>query len=112
MATDRQYRISFNETCRPLKAFRSSRELVISIRDAMEGAFIHPIFLSIQYLLLGKAHDRLYFDTQILHCNINVVNILTSATGRGLLADWELSIENTSLRPMVGTTSFPLLRCI
>ena len=29
--------MSFNEICSPLKTFHSSRELVVSVRDAMEG---------------------------------------------------------------------------
>ncbi|KIM39246.1 hypothetical protein M413DRAFT_447194 [Hebeloma cylindrosporum] len=46
-----------------------------------------------------EAHDSAYFDAQILHCNINIANIVTSATGRGLLIDWEISIESKSFRP-------------
>ncbi|KIM39245.1 hypothetical protein M413DRAFT_447193 [Hebeloma cylindrosporum] len=45
-----------------------------------------------------EAHDSAYFDAQILHCNINIANIVTSATGRGLLVDWELSVETRSFR--------------
>ena len=44
MPTNRQYRMSFNEICRPLKAFHSSRELVVSVRDAMEGEHLLIIY--------------------------------------------------------------------
>jgi hypothetical protein len=44
MATNREYRIYYNEICSPLKAFRSSRELVASVRDAMEGEHLFIIY--------------------------------------------------------------------
>ena len=101
MSTNRQYRMSFNEIYRPLKAIHSSRELVVSVRDAMEGEHFFIIYFFENNILLKNAHDKAYFDAHILHRNINITNIVISATGRGLLIDWELSIDCTSFRPTV-----------
>jgi hypothetical protein len=74
----------------------------------MEGKHSSPSAPSKITFFLRKAHDRAYFDAHILHRNVNITNVLTSATGRGLLVDWDLSIESTSVRPMVGVFSCSL----
>jgi len=67
----------------------------------MEGEHFFIIYFFENNILLKNAHDKAYFDAHILHRNINITNIVISATGRGLLIDWELSIDCTSFRPTV-----------
>jgi hypothetical protein len=64
------------------------------------------VFLRKKYFVRKKAHDRAYFDAHILHRNINITNIVTSATGMGLLIDWELSESTPSFRPTVRASFF------
>ncbi|KAF8191343.1 hypothetical protein BJ912DRAFT_1098407 [Pholiota molesta] len=56
-----------------LTDFRSSKEFVTAIADAM------------------KTHDAAYFKANILHRDISVRNILISDSG-GLLIDWDLCV--------------------
>lgn len=73
------YRVSLNEVGRPLTCFKSSREFVSVIADAME------------------AHGAAYFDANILHRDINVGNIMIreeeGGKTSGCLIDWDLCVR-------------------
>ena len=38
------------------------------------------------------AHDVAYYDTNILHCNINIGSIMISEGGEGFLIDWDMYV--------------------
>ncbi|KAF9520319.1 hypothetical protein BS47DRAFT_1335924 [Hydnum rufescens UP504] len=71
------YRMALGDVGRPLTSFRSSRELVNAIADAMEG------------------HQDAFERANILHRDISVGNILIKDDGRGMLIDWDLSVNNS-----------------
>ncbi|TFY80236.1 hypothetical protein EWM64_g3774 [Hericium alpestre] len=64
-------------TARPLKDFKSSRELCTSIRDTVE------------------AHGDVYVKTGILHRDVSAVNILIADGGKGQLIDSDSCIRVT-----------------
>ncbi|KIM40750.1 hypothetical protein M413DRAFT_412875, partial [Hebeloma cylindrosporum] len=64
------YRMSLKVIGESLKTFKSTKQLVTVIADAME------------------AHDAAFFDAHILHRDISIGNILIH-NGRGLLIDWD-----------------------
>ncbi|KAF8176468.1 hypothetical protein BJ912DRAFT_699314 [Pholiota molesta] len=66
----RQYRMTLPIIGKSLTDFKTSKEFVSAIADAM------------------KAHDAAYFKANILHSDISVGNILISDSG-GLLIDWD-----------------------
>ncbi|KAF8523328.1 hypothetical protein BU17DRAFT_63898 [Hysterangium stoloniferum] len=66
------YRLVLNEIGRSLTDFRNTREMVTVVRDAI------------------IAHGDAYDKTEILHRDISSGNILITATGGGLLIDWDL----------------------
>ncbi|KAF8191344.1 hypothetical protein BJ912DRAFT_902593 [Pholiota molesta] len=66
-----QYRMTLLVIGEPLTNFKSSKQFVSAIADAM------------------KAHDDAYFKAHILHRDISVGNIIICGT-RGLLIDWDM----------------------
>ncbi|KAF8191341.1 hypothetical protein BJ912DRAFT_830421, partial [Pholiota molesta] len=66
-----QYRMTLLVIGEPLINFKSSKQFVSAIADAM------------------KAHDDAYFKAHILHRDISVGNIIICGT-RGLLIDWDM----------------------
>uniref|UniRef100_A0A0W0G8T5 Fungal-type protein kinase domain-containing protein n=1 Tax=Moniliophthora roreri TaxID=221103 RepID=A0A0W0G8T5_MONRR len=80
------YFIVLKEIGRPLSKFRTTKELVTALRDALQ------------------AHTEAY-RKGILHRDISIGNILISENGGGLLIDWEFgkSIANPEVRVMART---------
>ncbi|KAF9483011.1 hypothetical protein BDN70DRAFT_828166 [Pholiota conissans] len=70
----KQYRMTLLVIGRPLTHFRSTKEFVSAVADAME------------------AHDEAYFKAGILHRDISVGNILITDKG-GILIDWDMCIR-------------------
>ncbi|KJA18898.1 hypothetical protein HYPSUDRAFT_217903 [Hypholoma sublateritium FD-334 SS-4] len=72
----RHYRMTLNVVGRRyLEEFKSSRELVSAIADAME------------------AHDGAWFKCGILHRDISIDSILITHDGEGLLINWDRCIK-------------------
>ncbi|KAI0315906.1 hypothetical protein OF83DRAFT_1197755 [Amylostereum chailletii] len=69
------HRVVLGVIGRPLMRFNSTLELTTAVRDALE------------------AHSKAYTDLNILHGDISDHNILLSDDGRGILIDWDLSID-------------------
>jgi hypothetical protein len=85
------YHIVVKEVCRSLDEFRTSKEAVIAIRDAVEGSscVIKSIPVAEQptpptALNHGLAHG-------VMHRDVSIGNILITKDGRGILNDWEFS---------------------
>ncbi|EEB99899.1 hypothetical protein MPER_00299, partial [Moniliophthora perniciosa FA553] len=78
--------IALKEVVTPLNAFRTTKELVTALRDALQ------------------AHTEAYRQG-ILHRDISIGNILISENGGGLLVDWDFSrpIVNPEVRVMART---------
>ncbi|KAG5219813.1 hypothetical protein IMY05_C4759000400 [Salix suchowensis] len=77
---------------RDLRLFRTARDLVSCIADAMEGVFLQAVFATSTYNL--TAHQLVYDKLHILHRDISVGNILISALDskearHGILIDWD-----------------------
>ncbi len=88
-----QYRMSLDTIDRRLTEFKSSREFVSSVADAMEGEIlITPSLLSNSHSSC-VAHDCAFCDAHILHRDISVGNIIITDEREGLLIDWDLSIN-------------------
>ncbi|KAF8525575.1 kinase-like domain-containing protein, partial [Hysterangium stoloniferum] len=66
------YRLVLNEIGRSLGDFRDTKEMVTAVRDAI------------------IAHGEAYDKAENLHRDISSGNILITATGGGLLIDWDL----------------------
>lgn len=84
------YRLVLDFVGRDLTSFRSSRELLTAVQNAMRGMpdvksvrSAHECFLSI------LAHKEAYSEAGILHCDISPGNILISFDNRGVLIDWD-----------------------
>ncbi|KAI5120905.1 hypothetical protein M0805_003005, partial [Coniferiporia weirii] len=69
------YRLVLGIVGRDLLSFRSTKELLTAVMDAME------------------AHGKAYEDAGILHRDISPGNIMITKDGRGFLIDWDLSKE-------------------
>ncbi|KAF9514248.1 hypothetical protein BS47DRAFT_1343410, partial [Hydnum rufescens UP504] len=69
------YRMGLREVGRRLTEFKSTQELVHAIADAME------------------AHQDAFDKAKILHRDISVGNIVIKADGKGMLIDWDLSLD-------------------
>ncbi|KAI5115296.1 hypothetical protein M0805_008202 [Coniferiporia weirii] len=69
------YRLVLGTVDRDLISFRSTKEMLTAVTDAME------------------AHGKAYEDAGVLHCDISPGNILITEDGRGILIDWDLSEE-------------------
>ncbi len=77
---------------RDLSLFRTARDLVSCIADAMEGVFLHAVCTTTTDHL--TAHQLVYDKLHILHRDISAGNILISAldseeTCHGILIDWD-----------------------
>ncbi|KAI5115007.1 hypothetical protein M0805_008182, partial [Coniferiporia weirii] len=66
------YRLVLGVVGREITSFRSSREMLIAIMDAIE------------------AHGKAY-EAGILHRDISIGNIMITHDGRGMLIDWDLA---------------------
>ncbi|KAI3597567.1 other 1 protein kinase [Moniliophthora roreri] len=86
------YFIVLKEIGRPLSKFRTTKELVTALRDALQ------------------AHTEAY-RKGILHRDISIGNILISENGGGLLIDWEFgkSIANPEVRVMARTGTWQFM---
>jgi hypothetical protein len=86
-----QYRMSLDVVARLLALFKSSREFVSAIADAMTGktSFADS---DCRTNLASTAHQHAYFDAYVLHRDISAGNISITDEGKGLLFDWNLSI--------------------
>ncbi|KAI0318554.1 hypothetical protein OF83DRAFT_1115420 [Amylostereum chailletii] len=75
---------------RPLERFSSTRELTTATRDAIE------------------AHSAVFTKLNILHGDISGKNIIITKDGRGVLIDWNLSIDLTqeTRSTLTGTWQF------
>ncbi|KAI5116114.1 hypothetical protein M0805_001984 [Coniferiporia weirii] len=67
------YRLVLGTVGRDLTSFRSTKEMLTAVTDAME------------------AHGKAYEDAGVLHCDVSPENILITEDGRGILIDWDLS---------------------
>ncbi|KAI5115468.1 hypothetical protein M0805_008050, partial [Coniferiporia weirii] len=67
------YRLVLGTVGRDLTSFRSTKEMLTAVTDAME------------------AHGKAYEDAGVLHCDISPGNIMITEDGRGILIDWDLS---------------------
>ncbi|KAF8509372.1 hypothetical protein BU17DRAFT_99005 [Hysterangium stoloniferum] len=105
------YRLVLNEIGRSLSDFRDTKEMVTAVRDAI------------------VAHGDAYDKAEILHRDINSGNILITATGGGLLIDWDLCkmlkhihqgqahtertvITSPTIRTLLGTWQFMAARLL
>ncbi|KAI0309226.1 hypothetical protein OF83DRAFT_1072382, partial [Amylostereum chailletii] len=84
----RYHRVVLRTVARPLKNFRSTHELTIAVRDAID------------------AHADAYTKLNILHTDISAGNIMITADGHGLLIDWELAVYVDKEENKVLTVSF------
>ncbi|ESK81051.1 other 1 protein kinase, partial [Moniliophthora roreri MCA 2997] len=86
------YFIVLKEIGRPLSEFRTTKELVTALRDALQ------------------AHTEAY-RRGILHRDISIGNILINEDGGGLLIDWEFSkpIANPEVRVMARTGTWQFM---
>lgn len=89
------YRIAFHDIGRPLTTYRSSRELAIVMRDAIEGTTIHSSAQSPIHPTY-VAHT-LAFDAGTLHHDVSTGNVLITKDGRGMLIDWEMALDRMVL---------------
>ncbi|KAI0066541.1 hypothetical protein BV25DRAFT_1397382, partial [Artomyces pyxidatus] len=67
------YRLSLDTIGRPLKTFKSTKQLCSAIRDAIQ------------------AHASAVTDAMVLHRDISAGNILFDKDGKGVLIDWDMS---------------------
>ncbi|KAF8509369.1 hypothetical protein BU17DRAFT_70468 [Hysterangium stoloniferum] len=105
------YRLVLNEIGRSLSDFRDTKEMVTAVRDAI------------------VAHGDAYDKAEILHRDISSGNILITATGGGLLIDWDLCkmlkhihqgeahtertvITSPTIRTLLGTWQFMAARLL
>ncbi|KAG2746623.1 hypothetical protein P692DRAFT_20679435, partial [Suillus brevipes Sb2] len=65
---------------RELSTFRSTRELVSVVADALE------------------AHEEAYHKAGILHRDVSVGNLIVTDDGEGLLIDWDLCRKRSTLQ--------------
>ncbi|KZV72410.1 hypothetical protein PENSPDRAFT_363030 [Peniophora sp. CONT] len=72
------YRIAYRDIGRPLSMFRSTRELVSAVCDAVQ------------------AHTSAY-EVGVIHRDISQGNILIDKDGRGMLIDWEMALDRDLL---------------
>lgn len=79
----------------PLSKFKSSKELVQAIYDAMLGtSYPMSLLCFASYLILQLihiAHQDAYHKCNILHRDISSNNILMKKGGGGILNDWDLA---------------------
>ncbi|KZV75755.1 hypothetical protein PENSPDRAFT_570787, partial [Peniophora sp. CONT] len=68
------HRLLFKKIGSPLKTFESTRQLCISLLDAIE------------------AHGAAYKDAKVLHRDISGGNILIDKDGQGMLIDWDMCV--------------------
>ncbi|VDC05997.1 unnamed protein product [Peniophora sp. CBMAI 1063] len=80
------HRLLFKHIGRPLRAFKSTRQLCIALLDAIE------------------AHGKACESAQVLHRDISGGNILIDKDGRGMLIDWDMCVwlENKNEVERVG----------
>ncbi|KAI0057011.1 hypothetical protein BV25DRAFT_1920544 [Artomyces pyxidatus] len=89
----RHYRLLLDTIGEPIWMFKSSRQLISTVWDALEG-------------------HRDAYEAGILHRDVSVGNILIGPDGQGLLIDWDLATSVTELnrpgrgRDMTGTWQF------
>ena len=104
----RHYRLVMKEICRPLSSFRTAKDLVKIIYDALNGKSSESQ-MSLIDDALDIAHKQAWELTETMHRDISATNILwlpyRGVSGKvrviGILADWDLSkskqyLENVS----------------
>ncbi|KAF9474211.1 hypothetical protein BDN70DRAFT_776044, partial [Pholiota conissans] len=78
--TYQHYRLALGVVGRDLESFKSTKELVTAVRDAV------------------VAHSQIYERVKILHGDISVGNIMILPNGRGILIDFDLCKRLSSLK--------------
>ncbi|KIM73233.1 hypothetical protein PILCRDRAFT_829310, partial [Piloderma croceum F 1598] len=88
-----QYRMSLDVVARLLTSFKSSREFVSAIADAMTGKISFADSDRKTNFSLPQ-HINMPISTRMsFHRDISAGNILITCEGKGLLIDWDLSIK-------------------
>jgi hypothetical protein len=91
------YRFILDDIGRDLTSFETTKELVETLADALQGTQVR-FLLIFTYPLLSftLAHTDAFQNAKILHRGISVGNIIISSRG-GLLIDWDLAKDTEDL---------------
>lgn len=80
----------------PLNMVRSSKELLIAIRNVLIGVFSHlPIFLVANRVFV--AIKNAYYEAHVLHRDISINNVMLNLSFEGILNDWDHAIRTDDL---------------
>ena len=95
------YRLVHRIVGRALFKFECTKQLVIAVFDALQGALIR-MYANDTLTCEREAHSHAFNVAKILHRDVSVGNIILTDEGKGLLIDWELAKnvdEGGSRRP-------------
>jgi hypothetical protein len=111
----RHYRLVLEVIGRRITSFTSTWELISAMRDGIEGTSTAICLFKWCQLTYFVAHRHAYEDAEILHRGISVANLLIIDDSRGVLVDWDLSIQKKDLKgaaihsePTVSSPTCPL----
>ena len=103
------YRLVLDTVGRDLSSFKSSKEALQALIDALTG-MVPPFSLAMSLMSsLALAHGEAYTKARILHQDISLGNIIITENGRGILIDWDFAHTLSDYPPKGFVVSYSFL---